>query len=79
MAKRIIAKRPGQTLVADSAASTKQLSGDPTAKGWIIDDKTKVASVVGIPQAIKQGYWEEASGAAPSVTYPPIPANKSKP
>jgi hypothetical protein len=69
----LVAKRPGQTLVAEAGTDT----GSFTAKGWIIENGK--ASPVGIQQAIKQGSWKAAKGAAPKVDYPPIPADKPKP
>lgn len=67
--KKIVARRPGQTLVVPATMTTKQ-SQDPGSKGWIIDDKTKIGRPVGVQQAIKQGYWDSASGPAPTgVTY----------
>lgn len=74
MAKKIIAKRPGQTLVVDSG--TNPSSAD--AKGWILDDGKNRAAPVGVQVAIKQGYWTEASGPAPTATYPAAAAKPAK-
>lgn len=76
MSKKLLAKRPGQLLVANVGTNPRS----PEARGWIIDTSRNTAFPASVQSALRQGAWELPSRTPipANIIYPPQPAKNTE-